>query len=506
MALDFTCAPHPKQNSDRQIATLFRGSGSSQIIGAADIFDGAERNMRRIATARNLTVAVIAVGATAALALNLPGHLSYDSVLQLSQGRTGVYNSWHPPIMAWMLGLGDSIVHGPALFVAFDTLLLFGSLIGLVLTPGNGLCSRWAPVIAAVFAATPVGLIYPAIVWKDVLFAASALAGFTALALAAARWRRPQLRWPLIFLAAVLMALAGLVRQNGAVAPLVGAVSLGMIAAAQRRRILYGAGFGLGLLVAAAVIMTGSTLALNTRSDGEPEQVRQLEYLQLYDLSGAVKRRPSLSLQRLKAVNPRLEQLVRTEGAMVWTPLRIDTIAALDDLHEQMLATPVSAVTAQWVDLIVRHPDLYLAVRGVDFFWVVFTPRVRDCTPFFVGVDGPQPFMEQLGLVRRMSPRDSALKSYGLAFTYTPLFSHALYGMIAILVLVRLALRHRPADIALAGMIFSALTFCASFLVVSVACDYRYLYFLDVAAMAGALYLAASGRRSAAGTLVSAER
>ena len=470
--------------------------------------EGAKLNVGEIGRASGLTVAVIALGAAATLALNMPGHLSYDSVLQLFQGRAGVYNSWHPPVMAWMLGLGDSIVSGPALFVAFDTLLLFGSLVGLVLIPGNGDCSRLAPVIAAVFVVTPMGLIYPAIVWKDVLFAASALAGFTALALAASQWRRPKLRWLLIALAAVLMALAGLVRQNGAVVPVMGAISLGMIAAAaaERRRILCGAGFGLGLVGAAAVIMAGSTLALNTRSDGEPEQVRQLEYLQLYDLSGAVKQRPSLSLQRLKAANPRLEQLVRTEGAMVWTPQRIDTIAALDDLHEQMLATPMSAVTAQWLDLIVRHPDLYLSVRGVDFFWVVFTPRVRDCTPFFVGVDGPQPYMDQLSLVRRMSPRDSALKTFGLALTYTPVFSHALYGTIAMLVMIRLALRRRPADIAVAGMIFSALTFCASFLVVSVACDYRYLYFLDVAAMAGALYLAASGRRSAAGTLESAAR
>src|SRR6202000_2161818 len=35
------------------------------------------------------------------LALNAPGQLSYDSVTQLADGRTGHYNSWHPPLMAW---------------------------------------------------------------------------------------------------------------------------------------------------------------------------------------------------------------------------------------------------------------------------------------------------------------------------------------------------------------------------------------------------------------------
>jgi hypothetical protein len=39
-------------------------------------------------------------------------------------------------------------------------------------------------------------------------------------------------------------------------------------------------------------------------------------------------------------------------------------------------------------------------------------------------------------------------------------------------------------------MLASALLFAASFLPIALACDYRYLYFLDVAAMAGLLYLA----------------
>ena len=70
--------------------------------------------------------AALIVGFGVCLGLNLPGHLSYDSVMQLWQGRTGVYNSWHPPVMAWMLGLADSVVRGAALFVVFDAALLYG--------------------------------------------------------------------------------------------------------------------------------------------------------------------------------------------------------------------------------------------------------------------------------------------------------------------------------------------------------------------------------------------
>ena len=40
---------------------------------------------------------------------------------------------------------------------------------------------------------------------------------------------------------------------------------------------------------------------------------------------------------------------------------------------------------------------------------------------------------------------------------------------------------------AVAGLQIAALAFALSFFVVSIACDYRYLYFLDLAAMTGAL-------------------
>jgi len=58
-------------------------------------------------------------------------------------------------------------------------------------------------VLALVFAAFPQLLIYPSIVWKDVLFAGSATAGFASLAHAAAAWARPARRISLLAASAV---------------------------------------------------------------------------------------------------------------------------------------------------------------------------------------------------------------------------------------------------------------------------------------------------------------
>ena len=61
--------------------------------------------------------------------------------------------------------------------------------------------------------------------------------------------------------------------------------------------------------------------------------------------------------------------------------------------------------------------------------------------------------------------------------------------MIALLVAGFLLWRRDGSDLAIAGLMFSGLAFTASFFVISLACDYRYLYFLDLAAMTGLFYL-----------------
>ena len=42
----------------------------------------------------------------------------------------------------------------------------------------------------------------------------------------------------------------------------------------------------------------------------------------------------------------------------------------------------------------------------------------------------------------------------------------------------------------MAGLQLAGAAFAASFFIISIACDYRYMYFTDLAAMAGLLYVA----------------
>src|ERR1700753_3795903 len=133
--------------------------------------------------------AILAAGFVITVAVNWPGHLSYDSVLQLGQARSGVYNTWHPPVMAWLMGIGDALVPGTGLFTAFDAALAFGAL-AATLWLGRTRAGWAAVVVAAVAVILPQLLIYQGIVWKDVLFADAAVAGFACLAVAARRGLR----------------------------------------------------------------------------------------------------------------------------------------------------------------------------------------------------------------------------------------------------------------------------------------------------------------------------
>jgi hypothetical protein len=440
---------------------------------------------------RTLALAALGIGLVVSLVMNLPGHMSYDSVLQLAQGRSGVYNNWHPPVMAWLLGVFDGLVRGTALFVLFNSLLLYGALALLVCAPAR---STWiAAPLLIVWAAIPNGLIYPGIVWKDVLFAATALGGFTGLVLTARLWPRRRWRFVAIVGSFLLLSLAALTRQNGLVVLPAAAVALGWIAArsGHHKPIHSAIAYALLPLGGAILVMLAANAGLQTRSDGEPSTIYELEDLQAYDLAAALQAKPDLELGRLKTANPTLERLLRTRAAPLYTPERLDAISGMPELDKALFDTPIQDVSGQWRQLVLGHPWLYLKIRARDFFWVLATPDIDVCLPFFDGVSGPEPWVTRLGLKNRERPQDLALKAWGEPWSHSPLSSHLLYLAVDAMLLGLLLIRRRTTDIAIAGLLAAALLFVATFFLISVACDYRYLYFLDVAAIAAGVYVVA---------------
>jgi hypothetical protein len=338
---------------------------------------------------------------------------------------------------------------------------------------------------------TPQYLIYPGIVWKDVLFSATAVAGFVALACAADAWPRLSVRSAWLGFALLLLIVASLARQNG-ILLLLGAVAA--FAWIAKR----GEGFGWreaavwgGLALAAGIVaFTAANVALGTRLTKEYGGARQFRLLQAYDIVAALAAKPDLPLDKLDRQDPVLSQELRGDGVRLYTPQRNDTLAASQPLQAALTAVPPSLLRAQWFSLILHHPLLYLSARADIFGWVLFTPEVDKCLPFTIGVQGPQDELDQINMDPRWDDRDDALQSYGNAFEGTPVFQHGLFALLSLLAAGILLRRRRSIDIAIGAMQVSALLYTASFFFISIACDYRYLYVLDLAAVTGWFHLA----------------
>jgi hypothetical protein len=430
--------------------------------------------------------AAIVLGCTVSVALNWPGQLSYDSVAQLHDGRTGHYNAWHPPVMAWMLGLADAAHPGTGLFILFDSILLFGGMLSILWIAPR--VSWAAAAIAAITVALPQFVLYQGIVWKDVLFADAAIGGFVLLAHAASRWTSARPRWLLIVAAFSLFALATLARQNGAIALAFGAIALFVIARKNHIGWRGAVVCAIGMGTAAALVVLAATLALAQRASGGSGPLGQIRLLQLYDLIGEAKADPGLRLDVLSHTNPDLERLIRSDGVRLYTPARNDTLYGSTELLNEFASTSPDAIASQWWSVLAHHPLDYLGVRARVFAWTFLTPDPIGCEDWYVGVTGFPRYLHDLGLERQIRPRDRALGNYVNLFVGTPIFSHVTYALLALALLFVLLSRRRPADLAIALLLVCALVFTASFFAISIACDYRYLLFLDLAALVGCLY------------------
>jgi hypothetical protein len=426
---------------------------------------------------------VAALGLVAILALNLPGQMTVDTVYQLYEGRSGHRLTFNPWIMSWLLGLFDAVRPGTGLFMAANAAMLMASLAALPRLAARPV--GWlAPVVLALVLATPQLVNFQGIVWKDVLFANLAVAGFVTLGLAL-RGGAPS--WRGLIAPLLLLSLAGLVRQNGLIAAAMAALALGFTvgnAAGWRRGLTYGVG-GLAAVLALAGLL-GATIQPKVSELKNANSVG-LRVIQQYDVVGAVAADPTFDLS---AIPPERAAVIRAEGPALYSDERTDGFDQSETLTRALWQTPKAKLAAAWEGLILHRPGLYLTHRIKVFRWVFLTPNIERCGPGAAGIDGPPDILAKLKIARGWDARDAALNRYASRFYGTPVFSHLTYAVLALALGGALALRGRPSDLVMIGLLLAGLGFAASFLFLSIACDYRYLYMLDLSALVGLIYVA----------------
>lgn len=439
--------------------------------------------------------ATMGAGLLLVLAANLPGHMTLDSVVAMVEARTGVRQTWAPAVSSWILKLFDALVAGTGLYVTASATLLFVSLMSL--TRLRARTSWLAVALGALAIATPQVLIYQGIVWRDVLFANLAIAGFICLAHVARRWSERPVA-PLAG-ALVCLALAALVRQNGLILLVFASVVLAWTARGGGPRASLA--WGLGSLAAAAV------LALAVNHIAQPAQVppkmrlnSATLILKHYDIIGAKAHHPKLRYGAIAKVDPAAAAYLEAVGPRQYSQSRVDTLDADETFRRTLWHVPDKAMDAEWIEVITRYPAAYVLHRADVFWWVFGTPELGRCLPVTVGIDGPPEMLGQLDLGSGQDVGDRKLLNYATRFFGTPVFSHLTWAAAAVAVIGLLLRRRDPADWVFVSLLLGALAFVASFAIISVACDYRYLYLLDLAAMVGLIYTALDppwGKRAA---------
>jgi hypothetical protein len=432
----------------------------------------------------------MAAGLLLTLAANIPGQLSLDSVVALTEARTGVRQTWAPAVSSWILKPFDGLVAGTGLYVTASAALLFVSLMSLTrLRPR----STWLAVgLGVLVLLTPQVLIYQGIVWRDVLFANLTIAGFVLLAHAAQRWSaRPPILPLALSLggALVCLALAALARQNGVVLVLAAAGVLAWTARGGGWR--SSLAWGLGALVATGLLALGiNRIATPPQTQAKLRLNAASLILEHYDIVGAKAHHMSLRFKEIAKVDPAAAALLEAKSQQIYSPSRVDTLDLDDTFRKTLWHVPDPAMNSQWRRIIVHYPAAYLLQRADVFRWTFLTPKLDQCLPVTVGVSGPDALVRDLNVQSGIDTQDQRLADYARRFYGTPVFSHLTWALVAAGVIVLLLRRRDPADWVFVALLGGTLVFVATFAVISVACDYRYLYLLDLAAMVGALYTA----------------
>ena len=268
------------------------------------------------------------------LGVNLPGHLSVDSLTQIAEGRTGVFESWNPLFISLIFGMLVAWTGGTEIIVVMSSLLLYGSLKTLLKAPD--LWGLLGLLVVALLLSGPVLLVYPGIVWKDVWFAHLTMAAFAMIALRFTGWP-----WWTEAIALLLLAAATLTRQTAIIPASAALVALTVAAnnraaAPERTWAVRVKALGLRALVMltmAALLSFGAKTMARSIS-GQPVGTG-VRLVAIFDIAGILQRQPGQTLSHLRGQG--FDTAAFEAGARrTFSAERIDTLDPVPYTHPTM--------------------------------------------------------------------------------------------------------------------------------------------------------------------------
>jgi hypothetical protein len=419
-------------------------------------------------TTRHVLAAWGTLLAIVTAALHIPGHVSYDSTIQLLEAAQGKSSSWHPPFMSAMLQVLGGGVRATTAFVLLCTAMTYA---GLALAAPS-LPMRDHPLktgLAALVMANPVLLLYNGIVWKDVLLAALLCLACGA-SMAATTANRRGLRWGSAAIAAACLIVAAHTRQQGllflplALLPLLAASSDGPPGRGQWLTWI--------ATVLAAFLLLGHWTGTRIQHVAGWDRERGLQRILAFDIVG------TLAMSRDPAAARHAQPLGGIEALRrAYHPSRIDTIRQEPGVALHFDNVRTSTLRKEWRATVGGHPSAYLQHRGAVASHVLGMQNLQRCLPLHVGISGPAEALATVGLSPGVGTRAQWLYDRAGLLYGTPFFRHWFTASV-LLVFVGFGARIRNTQ---PGRIIFWFSLAATLYVLvttvfAIACDFRYLY------------------------------
>lgn len=422
-----------------------------------------DRNWARLASGLALLVIAALAG------INYPGNYTFDTVDQLHQATTGLFNDWHPPLMAYVWRILISLTGQQSSLFLFQHFIYWGAF-GLIANALIRIGNRKIGFFVFLVGLFPVFIYINGLVVKDSQMGASFLASFAIIF-----WFKVQkLRIPVTLgiLAALLLTYGTLVRSNSvfALGPLLIYFFSGKYHFRYAKTIL------LTLPIALAGIFL--SVIVNSTIPGLAK-TQPIRSLQIFDLIGIA--RYSGDVAALSEITP----LTHAEITRCYTAYWWDSVSPwgtcpafsakfMNKEYKEILSDrdvyPLSSkLTPMWISAITHHPAAYVQHRIRHF-----NAELNFIVPALERRYGKTFFTADEAEIRK----DYAKKN----FSTWPVF----WYFISILVLT--ALRHTSLNSRNHAAILlacSGLTYGFAYLIIGVASDSRYMYWTMLTSFIG---------------------
>ncbi|MEO7732457.1 MAG: hypothetical protein ABIY55_15920 [Kofleriaceae bacterium] len=389
-----------------------------------------------------------------------PGFMTWDSIVQLDQARSGQYGNWHPPIMARLWSVLDGIVRGPALMLVLQTSLFVLGLYGVLRRYAEPL--RAALLAALVFLFPPV-FAPMSTIWKDSLMAALVLCAVAGLTSPARGWRAAA--WLALVVVAAL-------RHNAPI--LIVPITAMLVPYATswpgwRRRAL---GVGLGLAVSLAGMATSRAL---TRTDNYP----LANMLAMQDLGAVIATAPAMTDAEVAALVDGVH-LVPPAGiqarlrALDATRSNYEALGQTDQRVFDFVTTEAqsTAMIHAWRRALAEYPGAYLAYRFRRLLDLLGFADKRSI-PYVMPHSESAELLAKIGEVRSYAPFQRAI-GHGLGrISRSIMFWPMLYFVLAVGLLV--ILWRDPVQ---RGLLAGALGYEVALMFLAPGAEYRYSHWM----------------------------